>query len=108
VATCGHRLQLRLRLRYPRDRVTLTTCDADHDADRYTCSLTEAEAAGAASGTGLDSKIQQCMKECLADAVQDFDLAQFDSNKDGEIDAAGFLHSGYAAENGATDCFGAS
>ena len=76
--------------------------------DWYDCSLTEAQAAGSDSATGDDSRLDECLYECLEQAAVDFDFADFDSNNDGEIDAIAFLHSGFGAETGSTDCHGTS
>ena len=56
--------------------------------------MTERQAAGTDSATGSDSRLDECMRQCLTKAAADYDLVDFDSDDDGVIDAVGFLHSG--------------
>ena len=74
-------------------------------ANWVTISKTEAECASDKSG--LTSNFRICLVEALEKVVKNVDLRNFDADKDGNIDAIAFLHSGYAAEFGGTDSYGA-
>jgi M6 family metalloprotease-like protein len=75
--------------------------------------LSQDESYYAGGVSGLSPKIFEGMREAL-DAIQsdpDFHLSHFNSDRldgDGYIDAITFIHSGYGAEFGGTDCHGAS
>lgn len=73
--------------------------------DWITVSNTEAYYANGNSG---DSTLWQALREALdiLDAVVDFN--DFDQDNNGRIDSIAFIHSGYAAEWGGTDAFGAT
>ena len=61
-----------------------------------------------ANGNSGDSTLWQALKEALdvLDGVVDFN--DYDSDNDGRIDSIAFIHSGYGAEWGGTDAFGAT
>lgn len=62
-----------------------------------------------ADGQSGSSKLWEALREAL-DALDDdpnFILQDFDQDNDGNIDAVAFIHSGYGAEWGGTDAYGA-
>ena len=69
--------------------------------------LPNTEAYYAAGNSGLSTRIHLAIADAL-DALQatGFDFTSFDTDKDGYIDAVGFLHSGYGAEWGGSDGYG--
>jgi len=73
--------------------------------DWITVSQTEAYYANGQSG---DSTLWLALREALntLDAVIDFN--DYDLDNDGRIDSIAFIHSGYAAEWGGTDAYGAA
>jgi len=73
--------------------------------DWITVSNTEAYYANGNSG---DATLREALREAL-DALDPFvDFNDFDQDNDGQIDSIAFIHSGYAAEWGGTDAFGAA
>lgn len=68
---------------------------------------TEAFYAGGASGLG-NATFQQSLVDALVGLDPFIDFNQFDDNGDDQVDAIAFIHSGYGAEWGGTDCFGAT
>ena len=69
--------------------------------------LPNTEAYYAAGNSGMSTTIHLAIADAL-NALQatGFNFTQFDTDNDGYIDAIGFLHSGYGAENGGTDEYG--
>jgi M6 family metalloprotease-like protein len=69
--------------------------------------VSNTEAYYAAGNSGLTTKTHEALEEALniVDAFVDF--TEFDQDNDGFIDAITFLHSGYGAEWGGTDSYGA-
>lgn len=61
-----------------------------------------------ANGQSGDQTLWEALIEALDEADESLDFSQFDSDSDGFIDAITFVHSGYAAEFGGTDQYGAS
>jgi len=61
-----------------------------------------------ANGNSGDSTLWQALREALdvLDATVNFN--DYDADNDGRIDSIAFIHSGYGAEWGGTDAFGAS
>lgn len=70
-----------------------------------TIKSTEEECAGGRSG--LTSTFRVCVREALDRVKKLVNFADFDNDNDGEIDLITFFHSGFAAEFGGTDSFGA-
>lgn len=62
----------------------------------------------AANGVSGDQTLHVALKEALGKAYNLVDFSPFDQNKDGYIDMVTFVHSGYGAEWGGTDSFGAT
>jgi M6 family metalloprotease-like protein len=58
--------------------------------------------------SGLTSKIKEGLLYALqkVDGMKQFKFKNFDLDNNGEIDVMTFVHSGYAAEIGARDCYG--
>lgn len=75
-------------------------------ADWVTISRTEEECA--AGESGLTSNFWPCLREALDLVDQSVNFSNFDDDNNRRIDAITFLHSGYGAEVGGTDAFGAS
>lgn len=70
-------------------------------------SLTRFESYYAAGNSGLNPTFHEAIREAL-DKVDPFiDFSEFDEDGDGYIDFITFLHSGYEAAFGGTDCYGA-
>jgi len=57
--------------------------------------------------SGLTSKTWEALKDALSQLDQTVDFSQYDADGDGYIDSITFIHSGYAAEWGQTDVYGA-
>lgn len=69
---------------------------------------TEGYYANGASGLGPTGRSQEMIRDALnALEAMGFDFRQFDMDRDGYIDAIAFLHSGYSAEWGGNDSYGA-
>jgi len=66
---------------------------------------TEAECANGDSGTG--NEWMDCLRDVLTTADASVDFNDFDEDGDGYIDAIAFMHSGYGAEYGGWDVYGA-
>ncbi len=66
------------------------------------------EAYYADSSSGSTEKYENALREALdrLDSNPNFSFSKFDHGKDGSINAIMFLHSGYGAEWGRTDCYG--
>ena len=73
--------------------------------DWITVSNTEAYYANGQSG---DSTLWQALREALNTLDSVIDFNDYDLDNDGRIDSIAFIHSGYGAEWGGTDAFGAS
>jgi M6 family metalloprotease-like protein len=71
-----------------------------------TIDYTEAYCAG--GNKGLTTVIHTCLKNALSKVDSFMNYAQFDVDGNKWIDAIGFLHSGYGAESGGFDSFGAA
>jgi M6 family metalloprotease-like protein len=71
--------------------------------------LPNTEAYYADGGSGKKSTLAHVMIRDALDALQatGFNFSEFDTDNNGYIDAIGFFHSGYAAEWGGTDSYGA-
>lgn len=66
---------------------------------------TESYYAGGASG--LTTSVWEAIRDALNAADPLIDFAQFDRDGDGYVDAIAFIHSGYGAEWGGQDAYGA-
>lgn len=73
-------------------------------ADWVTVPGTEADYA--AGQSGLWSGVHDLFRDGLDIVDASVDFGDFDSDNDGWIDGIAFLHSGYGAEWGGTDCYG--
>jgi M6 family metalloprotease-like protein len=72
-----------------------------------TCTKTESQVAAAGSALTSASKLETCLDEALEYAKTLYDMdGMFDQDNDGYIDSVTYFHSGYAAENTGTDCYG--
>jgi M6 family metalloprotease-like protein len=69
--------------------------------------LSNTEAHYADGNSGLTTMIHQALGEALDIVDGSVDFTTFDQDGDGYIDAITFLHSGYGAEWGGTDAYGA-
>ena len=69
--------------------------------------VSNAEAYYANGNSGLTTAIHQALSEALDIVDDSIDFNTFDQDDDGYIDAVTFLHSGYGAEWGGTDAYGA-
>lgn len=74
--------------------------------DWYTTTNTESYYADGESA--LLGNLEEALVEALNNADNAIDFSQYDSDSDGVIDAITFVHSGYAAEFGGIDAYGAS
>ena len=74
--------------------------------DWITVSNSEAYYAG--GNSSLNGQVSEAIAEALSIADSTVDFTQFDSDSDGVIDAITIVHSGYAAEFGGIDTYGAS
>ena len=61
-----------------------------------------------ANGNSGDSTLWQALRAALDQADDVIDFNDFDTDNDGQIDSITFIHSGYGAEWGGTDAYGAS
>ena len=70
--------------------------------------VTDTETAAAGGNAGLGTRVWTPLKEALRiwGAVEGNNLADYDQNGDGYIDAVTFIHSGMGSEWGGTDGFG--
>ena len=70
--------------------------------------LPETEAYYADSSSGNTEKFEEALKFALdhVEKVPNFSFEMFDKDENKLIDSVVFIHSGYAAEWGATDCMG--
>ncbi len=73
-------------------------------SDLITVSKSEAYYANGQSGS---SRLWEALREALGILDGQLNFADFDGDNDGYIDSVTFVHSGYAAEWGGTDAFGA-
>jgi hypothetical protein len=71
--------------------------------------LPETEMYYADRSSGATEKFEEALRYALdaLDEVPDFSFGNFDNDGDLIVDSVMFLHSGYGAEWGSTDCFGA-
>ncbi len=70
--------------------------------------LPQTEAFYAGGGSGLNTGFHQAIRDALTAADPLIDFSQFDGDSNNYVDAITFLHSGYAAEFGGTDAYGAT
>ncbi|KAA9132739.1 M6 family metalloprotease domain-containing protein [Marinihelvus fidelis] len=61
-----------------------------------------------ANGNSGDSTLWQALREALDDLDDVIDFGDYDTDNDGRIDSIAFIHSGYGAEWGGSDAYGAS
>lgn len=61
-----------------------------------------------ANGDSGDSTLWQALRAALDQVDDVIDFTDFDTDNDGRIDSITFIHSGYGAEWGGTDAYGAS
>lgn len=70
--------------------------------------LPQTEQYYANNNSGLDTTIHQAIVAALNAVDPQINFSQFDQDSDGFVDAIAFVHSGYAAEFGGTDAYGAA